>query len=169
MSETIERVVLEEGQPAPDFALPVVGGDETSGDQLHLADLRGRVVVLYFYPKDNTPGCTTEACNFRDMHPEFRRRGIAVLGISADEVDSHRDFAEKYHLPFPLLADVGAVVARQYGAYGEKTLYGRKYLGVQRMTFLLDRDGVIRKIWRSVKPDGHAQEVLRAIEELQLA
>jgi peroxiredoxin Q/BCP len=168
MSDTTETVTLQEQQPAPDFTLPVVGGDEASGDELHLAALRGRIVVLYFYPRDDTPGCTTEACNFRDMHPEFRRRGIAVLGISADEVDSHRKFAEKYHLPFPLLSDAGAAVARQYGAYGEKNLYGRKYLGVQRMTFLIDKEGIIRKIWRSVRPDGHASEVLEAIEALKL-
>ncbi len=167
MSDT---AVLQEQQPAPDFTLPVVGGEEIGKDgQVHLADLKGKTVVLYFYPKDDTPGCTTEACNFRDMHPAFRKRGIVVLGISADDTESHEKFAEKYSLPFPLLADDGAKVAQEYGSYGEKNYYGRTFVGVLRKTFLIDGDGVIRKIWHNVKPDGHASQVLEAIEELKLS
>jgi peroxiredoxin Q/BCP len=160
------EIEVSEQQPAPDFTLPAIG--EGTDKQVHLASLKGKTVVLYFYPKDDTPGCTTEACNFRDMSPAFRQKDVVVLGVSADDVNSHQKFADKYHLPFPLLADPDALVAKRYGSYGEKNLYGRKIVGVLRKTFLIDKEGVIRKIWRKVKPDGHANEVLETIESLQL-
>lgn len=160
---------VEESQPAPDFTLPVVGSDEAVKDgQLHLSDLRGHTVVLYFYPKDDTPGCTAEACSFRDANHRMQKQGIKVLGISTDDEASHRRFAEKYGLPFPLLADTDTSVSQAYGVYGEKNLYGKKYIGVSRVTFLIDKEGVVRKVWRRVKPAEHADEVLEAVEALHL-
>lgn len=161
--------VVKEQQSAPDFTLPAEGINDAIVDgKLHLADLRGKAVVLYFYPKDDTPGCTTEACSFRDANHELQRRGIVVLGISKDNVASHKKFAEKFQLPFPLLSDIDAQVAQQYGVYGEKSMYGKTYLGVDRATFLIDRAGVVRKVWPKVKPDGHAEEVLAAVDALDL-
>jgi peroxiredoxin Q/BCP len=160
---------VKEQQAAPDFTLPAIGSDDIVKDsQVHLQDLEGRTVVLYFYPKDDTPGCTKEACSFRDANHEIQKRGVVVLGVSSDSVESHKKFAEKYGLPFPLLSDTDTNVARLYGAYGEKSMYGRKYLGVFRYTFLIDKSGTIRKIWSTVKPDDHANEVLATIEALQL-
>lgn len=161
--------IIEEQQPAPDFTLPAVGSDaEIADGKLSLKDLKGHAVVLYFYPKDDTPGCTKEACSFRDANHEMQKRGVKVLGISLDDEASHEKFAEKYGLPFTLLADTDTSVSQAYGVYGEKNLYGKKYLGVSRVTFLLDKTGIVRKVWPKVKPDDHANEVLEAVEELHL-
>ena len=160
---------VQEEQTAPDFTLPAVGSEDVvKNGQVHLQDLKGRTVVLYFYPKDDTPGCTKEACSFRDANREMQKHGIVVLGVSTDSVDSHQKFAEKYGLSFPLLADTDTTVSQLYGVYGEKNLYGRKYMGVSRETFLIDRDGIVRKVWPNVKPDDHANEVLETIEALHL-
>jgi len=160
---------IKEQEPAPDFALPAIGDEDVvKNGEVHLADLKGKSVVLYFYPKDDTPGCTKEACNFRDANHLLQKRGVVVLGVSTDDVTSHQKFADKYSLPFPLLADTDATVAQRYGVYGEKNMYGKKYMGVNRETFLIDKDGVVRKIWHKVKPDDHANEVLEAVEELHL-
>jgi len=162
-------IEVKEQQPAPDFILPAVGSDNAvKNGQIHLQDLKGRAVVLYFYPKDDTPSCTKEACSFRDANHEIQKQGIAVLGVSTDSVDSHKKFAEKYGLPFPLLSDTDATVSRLYGAYGEKSMLGKKYMGIYRSTFLIDRNGTVRKVWPKVKPDNHANEVLSTIEALQL-
>ena len=159
---------VQEQQPAPDFTLPAIGDDAVvKNGQVHLADLREKFVILYFYPKDDTPGCTKEACSFRDANQVMQQHGVVVLGVSKDSVDSHQQFADKYSLPFPLLADTDTTVSQLYGAYGEKTNYGRTYAGVLRKTFLIDREGVVRKIWHTVKPEEHASEVLQAIEEIQ--
>ena len=123
---------------------------------------------MYFYPKDDTPGCTKEACNFRDANREMQKRGIVVLGVSTDSITSHQKFAEKYGLVFPLLSDPEAHVAQLYDVYKEKNMYGKTFMGVNRETFLIDKDGVVRKIWHKVKPDDHAQEVLEAVETLHL-
>ncbi|HZR40367.1 MAG TPA: thioredoxin-dependent thiol peroxidase [Ktedonobacteraceae bacterium] len=159
---------IQEHQPAPDFTLPAVGdSDVVKNGQVHLQELK-QTTVLYFYPKDDTPGCTKEACNFRDVYHQLQRRGIVVLGVSTDSVESHKKFAEKYGLPFSLLADTDASVSKQYGVYGEKNMYGKTYMGVSRATFLIDKDGVVRKVWPKVKPDEHAQEVLETVESLGL-
>ncbi len=160
---------VKEQQPAPDFTLPAVGDDTiVKNGQVHLADLHGKTVVLYFYPKDDTPGCTAEACSFRDADHEMQKRGIVVLGVSADDIASHQKFAEKYGLSFPLLADTDTTISQLYGVWKEKNMYGRKYLGVNRETFLIDKNGIMRKIWHKVKAEGHAQEVLNTIESLGL-
>lgn len=165
MSDT----AIKEQQPAPDFTLPAVGSDDVvKNGAVHLQDLRGRTTVLYFYPKDDTPGCTKEACSFRDANHEMQKRGIVVLGVSADNIESHKEFVDKYQLPFPLLADTETTVSQLYGVWKEKNMYGRKYIGVSRETFLIDKDGVVRKIWHQVKADSHAEEVLATIEKLQL-
>ncbi|MHB8600504.1 MAG: thioredoxin-dependent thiol peroxidase [Ktedonobacteraceae bacterium] len=159
---------IEELQPAPDFTLPAVGSDTVvKNGKVQLSAFRNYVVVLYFYPKDDTPGCTAEACDFRDANHEMQKRGIVVLGISTDSVASHKKFAEKYGLPFPLLSDEDTHVAQEYGVYSEKNMYGRKFMGVDRSTFLIDKDGIVRKIWRKVKPEGHANEVLAVVDSLQ--
>lgn len=149
--------MLQEGDVAPDFEVR-----DAEGNTVKLSDLRGRKVVLYFYPKDDTPGCTKEACSFRDSFAEFGRRGIEVLGVSTDDEKSHRKFAEKFSLPFKLLADTDHRVADLYGVYGEKQFMGRKYMGVARKTFLIDEEGRLRKIFDKVKVDEHADEVLQA-------
>ena len=165
MSDT----AIQEQQPAPDFTLPAVGSDDVvKNGQVHLADLRGKTVVLYFYPKDDTPGCTKEACSFRDANRVMQKRGIVVLGVSTDDVNSHQKFANKYQLPFPLLADTGITVSHMYDVYGEKTFAGKKYMGVNRSTFLIDKDGIVRKIWHKVRPEDHAEEVLEAVDSLGL-
>lgn len=150
---------LEEGQPAPDFTLP-----GTDGEDVSLHDLRGKVVVLYFYPKDDTPGCTTEACNFRDNMGIIEQTGALVYGISPDSVAKHSKFIAKYELNFPLLADEGAKVATEYGVWVEKAMYGRKYMGIERSTFLVDEEGKLAHIWHKVKAAGHAVEVLNTIK-----
>ncbi len=164
MSETIQ-----EQQAAPDFTLPAVGDEAVVKDgQVHLVDLKSKTIVLYFYPKDDTPGCVKEACSFRDANHEMQKRGVVVLGISADDIASHQKFAEKYGLSFPLLSDTDTTVSQLYGVWKEKNMYGKKYMGVSRETFLIDKDGVVCKIWHKVKPDDHAAEVLEAVEALHL-
>ena len=151
---------LKEGDKAPDFAVP-----DAAGKMVRLKDLRGKKVVLYFYPKDDTPGCTKEACSFRDSFASFKRRGIEVLGVSLDNEKSHQKFAQKYNLPFRLLADTERSVSEAYGTYGEKKFMGRTYMGNNRMTFLIDEKGKIKKIFSKVKPEDHAEEVLQAFNE----
>jgi len=152
---------LSAGDRAPDFALP-----STDGSRVALADLRGRHVVLYFYPKDMTPGCTIQACDFRDRQDAIAAAGAVVLGVSPDPVDSHAKFTEKHGLAFPLLADTENVVQNAYGVRKNRKLYGRTFLGVERSTFLIDGEGVIRRVWRKVKAEGHADEVLDALRGL---
>lgn len=150
---------LREGDQAPAFTAATSGGGQVS-----LADFKGRHVVLYFYPRDDTPGCTKEACGFRDHFDTFRRKGAVVLGVSVDPVKSHDKFAEKFKLPFPLLADPDKKLVQAYGVWGEKTFMGRKYMGTNRVTFLIGPDGRIKKVWPKVKPEEHAAEVLAALE-----
>lgn len=151
--------MLSEGDMAPDFSLA-----SDRGDTVRLADLRGRRVVLYFYPKDDTSGCTKQACGFRDALPAFDAQGAVVLGVSPDDVDSHVKFRDKYDLNFPLLADPDHAVAEAYGAWGSKKLYGREYEGVLRSTFVIDPEGRIERIYRKVKPAEHAEEILAELE-----
>lgn len=150
--------MVQPGDQAPDFSLPA-----DDGSTVRLADLRGRKVVLYFYPKDDTPGCTTEACEFRDALPRIDADGAVVLGVSPDSVDSHRKFRNKYDLNFRLLADTDHAVAEAYGVWKEKTMYGRTFWGVERTTFIIDENGRIAKVFGKVKPAGHAEEVLAAL------
>ena len=165
----MSEIAVQEQQAAPDFTLPAVGNDEiVKNGQVHLADLKGHIVVLYFYPKDDTPGCTAEACSFRDANHIMQKRGVFVLGVSADDIASHRKFAEKYGLSFPLLADTDTTVSQLYGVWKEKNYAGKTYMGINRETFIIDKDGIVRKIWPKVKAAEHAQEVLEAIESLGL-
>ncbi len=160
---------IKELQSAPDFTLPAIGSDNVVKDgQVRLSALRGHTIVLYFYPKDDTPGCTAEACSFRDADHEMQKRGVVVLGISADGIPSHQKFADKYGLSFPLLADTDTTVSQLYGVWKEKNYAGKKYMGVNRETFLIDKDGIVRKIWPKVRAAEHAQEVLETIESLGL-
>jgi peroxiredoxin Q/BCP len=152
---------IEEGQKAPDFTLPA-----DDGSKVKLSALRGSPVVLYFYPKDDTPGCTKEACAFRDRSKELKKLGAKVFGVSADSVDSHVKFRDKFKLNFPLLADDGHKVAEKYGAWREKNMYGKKSMGIQRSTFLIDADGKVARTWKAVKVDGHDEQVLAALEGL---
>jgi thioredoxin-dependent peroxiredoxin len=152
---------IEEGQPAPDFTLPADDGREVT-----LSQLRGKPVVLYFYPKDDTPGCTKEACAFRDRNAEIQAQGAVILGVSPDDVASHGKFRDKYSLNFPLLADAGHQLAETYGAWREKNMYGKKSMGVQRSTFLIDAAGTVRKVWKKVSVDGHDEQVLAALGSL---
>ena len=149
---------LKEGDIAPAFTAEVNGGQTVS-----LADFAGRAVILYFYPKDDTPGCTKEACAFRDAFADFTAKGAVVLGVSADSVKAHDKFVKKFKLPFPLLADVDKHIVEAYGVWGEKVFMGRRYQGIHRVTFLIGGDGRIRKIWPKVKPEEHAAEVLAAL------
>jgi thioredoxin-dependent peroxiredoxin len=150
--------VIEEGQSAPDFELT-----SDSGETVKLSALRGKPVVLYFYPKDDTPGCTTQACGIRDAYGEFEQAGAVVLGVSPDSESSHVKFKDKFDLPFTLLADSDHAVAEQYGVWGEKTFAGKTYLGVQRSTFVIDADGNVKKVMHDVKPATHADDVLAAL------
>lgn len=152
---------IEPGKKAPDFTLQA-----DDGNKIRLSRLRGSPVVLYFYPRDNTLGCTREACAFRDQKTKLSRLDALVLGVSPDDVESHEKFRDKFKLNFPLLADVEHEVAQKYGAWREKTRFGKKSMGIQRSTFLIDSDGVVRKVWRSVKVDGHEEKVLEALKEL---
>jgi peroxiredoxin Q/BCP len=151
---------LKEGDSAPDFTLSTDKGDSVS-----LKDLAGRYVVLYFYPKDNTPGCTTEACSFRDFWGEIEGEGAVVLGVSTDSVQSHQRFRDRHGLPFTLLSDADHQVTEAYGVYGPKKMGGREFLGVTRTTFLIGPDGRLIKVWPKVKPEGHAEEVLAWLRE----
>ena len=152
------QLKLKEGDAAPDFSAATSGGGKVS-----LADFKGKNVILYFYPRDDTPGCTKEACAFRDRFAEFKKRGAIVLGVSTDPVKSHDRFVQKFKLPFTLLADEDRRLVTAYGVWGEKSFMGRKYLGTHRVTFLIGPDGRIRKTWPQVKPDEHAAEVLAAL------
>jgi peroxiredoxin Q/BCP len=149
--------LLSVGDKAPAFQTT-----DQDGERVSLSDFKGRKVVLYFYPKDDTPGCTKEACSFRDGWSKFRKKKIAVLGVSADDEKSHKKFAEKFSLPFPLLADTDKKIVKDYGVWGEKSLYGRKFMGINRVTYLIDESGRIAAVWPKVKPDGHADELLAA-------
>ena len=147
------------GRPAPDFSLP-----STTGENISLKQFKGRkTVVLYFYPKDETPGCTREACDFRDHTAEFEAAKVVVLGVSTDGLESHQHFKEKQKLPFPLLADEDAAVSKLFGVYKQKNLYGKKSLGIERTTFVIDRTGRVAQIWPKVKVDGHVQDVLEFV------
>jgi len=152
------NLALKEGDPAPDFS-----GATSGGGRVSLADYRGRNLVLYFYPRDDTPGCTKEACSFRDGFAALQAKGVAVLGVSCDPVKAHDRFVAKFKLPFSLLADVEQRVVQAYGVWGEKSFMGRKYLGIYRVTFLIGPDGRIRRIWPEVKPENHAAEILAAV------
>ncbi|OGI14270.1 MAG: hypothetical protein A2878_00335 [Candidatus Moranbacteria bacterium RIFCSPHIGHO2_01_FULL_54_31] len=149
-------------QKAPHFALPDQDGTEHT-----LKEYQGKWVALYFYPKDDTPGCAKEACSFRDGYAPLKRAGIAVLGVSADAVKSHQKFAKKFSLPFPLLADEEKTVVALYGVWGKKKFMGREYMGISRTTFLIDRTGKIAKIYENVKPDDHAAEILADVKQLK--
>lgn len=151
--------MLKEGEKAPDFT-----AKNQDGEEVKLSDFKGEKVVLYFYPKDDTPGCTKQACSLRDSFPKLKENNITVLGVSTDDEKSHRKFIEKYDLPFTLLADTDKEIVNKYGVYGEKNMYGRKYMGTNRTTFLIDEDGNIAKIMKKVKVSEHADEVLKAFE-----
>jgi len=152
---------LNLGDPAPDFTLPTDGGGEVT-----LSKLRGKKAVVYFYPKDDTSGCTTEACGFRDALPDFSGIDAVIIGISRDSVAAHDKFKAKYELPFLLASDAGGTVTEAYGVWVEKSMYGKKYMGIERSTFLIDGEGVIRGLWRKVKIGGHVEAVLKAAREL---
>lgn len=149
------------GENAPDFDL-----ESDAGERIALEKLRGRPVVLYFYPKDDTSGCTTEACEFRDAFPKFKKSKAVILGVSPDDVKSHQKFKAKYSLPFTLLADTEHAVAERYGVWKEKSMYGRKYMGIERTTVIIDAAGKVAKVFSKVTPKGHAQEVSAALAEL---
>lgn len=151
----------EIGSPAPSFTLA-----SDSGEEVTLSDLKGSPVILYFYPRDDTPGCTKEACSFRDASQELQELGAIVLGVSPDDVASHVKFRDKYQLNFPLLADPDHRVAEQYGAWREKNMYGKQSLGIQRSTFLIDAQGTVAQVWKRVKVDGHDRQVLEAVKGL---
>ena len=152
--------LIEAGSKAPDFTLLT-----HEGTKLKLSSLRGSPVVLYFYPKDDTPGCTKEACGFRDAKPKLAKHGAVVLGVSPDSPDSHEKFRAKYKLPFTLLCDPDHVVAEKYGAWREKNMYGKKSMGIARSTFIIDAAGTVVKVFKAVKADGHADQVLAALAE----
>jgi thioredoxin-dependent peroxiredoxin len=152
--------VIKEGEKAPDFKLP-----SSEGGVVSLKDLRGKPVVVYFYPKDDTPGCTKQACAFRDGYASLKKKAV-LLGVSPDSIESHEQFRDKYKLPFVLLADPDKTVAKKYGAFGEKMLYGKKVVGMIRSTFVIDAQGVVRKVFPKVRVDGHADKVLEALAQL---
>jgi peroxiredoxin Q/BCP len=150
--------MVEEGQPAPDFEL-----SSDSGEEIRLSDLRGKPIVLYFYPKDDTPGCTRQACDIRDAWGDFQRAGAVVLGVSPDGEASHAKFKAKFELPFPLLADTDHRVSEAYGVWGERSFAGRTFMGVERSTFVIDADGNVSRVMRKVDPKTHAADVLSAL------
>lgn len=152
---------IEAGQPAPKFELM-----DDKGESVSLDSLKGKPVVLYFYPKDDTPGCTRQACAFRDRKKELERLGAVVLGMSPDDQGSHAAFRDKFELNFPLLVDTDHKIAEQYGAWREKNMYGKKSMGIQRSTFLIGADGLVKKVWKRVKVDGHDEKVLEALQGL---
>ena len=147
--------MIEEGKPAPDFEL-----QSDSGETVRLSDFLGKPVVLYFYPKDDTPGCTAEACEFRDSYETYRQRGVEILGVSPDDVASHEKFKSKYKLPFALLADPEHKTAEAYGVWGERSFAGKKYMGINRSTFVIDEEGKVARTMIGIKPAGHAAAVL---------
>lgn len=149
---------LKVGEQAPDFSLP-----DQHGKTVALKSLKGKQVVLYFYPKDDTPGCTKEACDFRDLEAQTMRAGAVIIGVSLDGKESHQKFIKKYGLPFSLLSDEDATVSKSYGVYKEKNMYGKKYWGIERSTFVIDQDANLKAIFRKVKVDGHVDEVLKAL------
>ncbi len=151
-------MTLNPGDLAPEFILP-----DAEGNLVRLSDFRGKRVVLYFYPRDNTPGCTKEACGFRDIYGQYQENNIIVLGVSTDNPASHRKFITKYQLPFPLLVDDGGKVATQYGSYGLKKFMGKEFMGVFRHTFVVDTEGRIQAIYRKVKPETHSREILQTL------
>lgn len=150
--------MLNVGDKAPNFEL-----SDDQGKTISLKDLQGKKIVLYFYPKDDTPGCTSEACDFRDNLTQFHKKNAVVLGVSKDNVKSHQKFKNKYDLTFPLLADEGGKICESYGVLVEKSMFGKKYMGINRVTFLIDEQGIIEKIWPKVKVAGHAEQVLAQI------
>ena len=150
---------LKVGQKAPAFSLK-----NSDGKTVKLSDFKGQKVVLYFYPRDMTPGCTTEACNFRDDYSALQKKGVEVIGVSADDVASHKKFADKYSLPFTLVSDPEHAMIEKYGAWAEKSMYGKKYWGVARITYLIDEEGKIAHVFPKVKPDGHSREILELVE-----
>jgi peroxiredoxin Q/BCP len=154
-------MTLTVGDPAPDFSLP-----DAEGEIYSLADLKGKRIVLYFYPRDNTPGCTKEACGFRDNYGTYQGQDVMVLGVSTDDAKSHTKFIQKYDLPFPLLIDEGGEVAAKYGSYGLKKFMGKEYMGITRSTFIIGPDGTLEKIYRKVKAETHAETVLADLESL---
>jgi peroxiredoxin Q/BCP len=160
--EQIMSQWIEEGDKAPDFSLPA-----DDGTKVKLSELRGSPVVLYFYPKDDTPGCTREACSFRDRSKELKKLGAKVLGVSRDTPASHEKFRDKFKLNFPLLADVDHKVTEKYGAWREKNMYGKKSMGIQRSTFLIDAQGKVAKVWKAVQVDGHDEQVMEALKEMR--
>ena len=160
-NETSTNNIPEAGTEAPDFTLP-----SSEGESVHLADLRGKRVILYFYPKDDTPGCTVEACSFRDAWPELMAEDVVVLGISRDNIKSHQKFARKHALPFTLLSDEGGVVAQKYGVWVKKSMYGKEYMSMARTTFYIRPDGRIGHVWDQVKPEGHALKLLEYLRKV---
>jgi len=160
MAKKVE-LSLKEGDKAPEFSVL-----DNTGTRVSLKDFKGKPVVLYFYPKDDTPGCTKEACGFRDTYSDFKKAGAVVLGVSTDPVKSHQKFVDKFDLPFQLLSDDEKKIVGAYGVWGEKSFMGRKYMGTHRVTFLIDGNGRVAKIWPEVKPEQHAAEVLAAIKAL---
>lgn len=155
----MEEVELKEGDIAPDFSLP-----SSLGRNISLKDYRGKKVILYFYPKDDTPGCTNEACTFRDDLKKYEKVDTVILGVSLDNLDSHRKFIDKYNLPFPLLSDTDAKVSKTYGIYKLKNMYGKKFWGIERTTFLIDEKGRMEKIFPKVKVEGHSEELLEFLK-----
>jgi peroxiredoxin Q/BCP len=146
--------------------VPAFSAHDQSGQKISLDDFKGKTVVLYFYPKDDTPGCTTEACGFRDAMPDFKKLKAQVIGVSKDSVARHDKFKAKYTLPFPLVSDEDGKICEKYGTWIEKSLYGRKYMGIDRATFLIDKAGTVRKVWHKVKVKGHVEEVREALKAL---
>jgi peroxiredoxin Q/BCP len=161
----MEGSQLAVGKEAPAFRALAVGGEFGDGREVALEDFRGKPVVLYFYPKDDTPGCTTQACGLRDSWTSVQGKA-QIFGVSVDSPKSHRKFIDKYELPFPLLSDPEKEIVNAYGVWVEKSMYGRKYMGIDRSTFLIDKDGVVRNIWHKVKVPGHVAEVLKAAKAL---
>lgn len=157
----MEVIMLKQNDSAPEFSL-----EDQDGKITRLSDFSGQPLVLYFYPKDDTPGCTTEACNFRDDYSEFVDKGVQIIGISPDSVKSHQKFQSKYELPFNLLSDPDHKVAEQYGAWGLKKMYGREFEGILRTTFLIDKNGKVAKVFEGVKPAEHSKEVLEEVAKL---
>jgi peroxiredoxin Q/BCP len=154
-------MTVKVGSPAPDFTLPRDGNLTLS-----LSQLKGKNIVLYFYPKDDTPGCTLESCGFRDSYKEFQKLDTEIIGVSKDSVESHDKFKDKFNLPFPLVSDKSDKLCEAFEVWKEKSMYGKKYMGIERSTFLIDAQGVLREIWRGVKVPGHIEDVLHAVKKL---